>query len=91
MITKFIKISFYIARQYECLSGICIIKKKWIETKKKRKIQNNIWNIDYNDKINPKKTTYCLGILFFYLSYFILHIHTYIYIFINDFTKQYIE
>lgn len=60
MITRFIKISFNIARQYECLlseNSIYIMKEKWIETKKKERYRI-IWNIDYDDKINPKKTTY---------------------------------
>lgn len=48
--------------------------------KKKKERYRIIWNIDYDDKINPKKTTYCLGISFFCLFYFILHTHTYIYI-----------
>lgn len=84
MITRFIKISFNIARQYECSlseNSIYTMKEKWIETKKKKERYRIIWNIDYDDKINPKKTTYCLGISFFCLFYFILHTHTYIYIY----------
>lgn len=40
MITRFIKISFNIARQYECSlseNSIYTMKEKWIETKKKKK------------------------------------------------------